>query len=197
MNKSVLISIRPKWCELIADGKKTVEVRKTRPKLETPFKCYIYCTKADPSDAGDDFYIYDMENYRTIRGDGKVIGEFWCDYIRYANAFDFVVKEDGEKTLEGSCIDRADLFKYLGWKTGMSKSECTPFYKWHISELIIYDKPRKIVEFRRICRNNLYCESCAMYSTRNGICGNVSLKVRRPPQSWCYVEDLGGDDEDG
>ena len=43
--KSVLISIQPKWCELIANGKKTVEVRKTRPKLETPFKCYIYCTQ--------------------------------------------------------------------------------------------------------------------------------------------------------
>ena len=33
--KAVLISIRPKWCELIASGKKTVEVRKTRPKLES------------------------------------------------------------------------------------------------------------------------------------------------------------------
>ena len=43
--KSVLISIKPKWCELIVSGKKTVEVRKTKPKLETPFKCYIYCTK--------------------------------------------------------------------------------------------------------------------------------------------------------
>ncbi len=37
MSKSVLISIQPKWCELIASGKKTVEVRKTKPKLETPF----------------------------------------------------------------------------------------------------------------------------------------------------------------
>ena len=43
--KSVLISIQPKWCELIASGKKTVEVRKTKPKLETPFKVYIYCTQ--------------------------------------------------------------------------------------------------------------------------------------------------------
>ena len=43
--QSVLISIRPQYCELIASGKKTIEVRKTRPKLETPFKCYIYCTK--------------------------------------------------------------------------------------------------------------------------------------------------------
>lgn len=26
-------------------GEKTIEVRKTRPKMATPFKCYIYCTK--------------------------------------------------------------------------------------------------------------------------------------------------------
>ena len=45
MNKAVLISIRPEWCDLIMRGKKTIEVRKTRPKLETPFKVYIYCTK--------------------------------------------------------------------------------------------------------------------------------------------------------
>nr|DAI55244.1 MAG TPA: helix-turn-helix domain-containing protein [Caudoviricetes sp.] len=42
--KAVLISIQPKWCELIASGKKTIEVRKTRPKIDTPFKCYIYCS---------------------------------------------------------------------------------------------------------------------------------------------------------
>ena len=46
--KAVLISIQPKWCELIASGKKTIEVRKTKPKLETPFKCYIYCTQNTP-----------------------------------------------------------------------------------------------------------------------------------------------------
>lgn len=43
--KAVLLSIRPKWCELIASGKKTIEMRKTRPKIPVPFKCYIYCTK--------------------------------------------------------------------------------------------------------------------------------------------------------
>lgn len=40
---AVLISIRPKWCEKIISGEKTIEVRKTRPKMDTPFKCYIYC----------------------------------------------------------------------------------------------------------------------------------------------------------
>ncbi|MGN0539812.1 MAG: ASCH domain-containing protein [Candidatus Fimenecus sp.] len=44
MSKAVLMSIQPRWCELIANGKKTLEVRKTKPKLSTPFKVYIYCT---------------------------------------------------------------------------------------------------------------------------------------------------------
>ena len=58
MSKAVLISIRPEWCEKIANGEKTIEVRKTRPKMDTPFKCYIYKC-----------------------GNGKVIGEFLCDQI--------------------------------------------------------------------------------------------------------------------
>lgn len=41
----VMISIHPKWCGLIASGEKTVEIRRTRPKFDTPFMCYIYCTK--------------------------------------------------------------------------------------------------------------------------------------------------------
>ena len=73
--KSVLISIQPKWCELIASGKKTVEVRKTRPKLETPFKVYIYCSKG--------FKPNTSYSYKTWAGYGKVIGEFVCDRIDY------------------------------------------------------------------------------------------------------------------
>ena len=46
MSKAVMLSIRPKWCEKIASGEKTIEVRKTRPKLDTPFKVYIYCTQS-------------------------------------------------------------------------------------------------------------------------------------------------------
>lgn len=72
--KSVLMSIHPKWVEKIVSGEKTMEVRKTRPKLETPFKCYIYETSAK-------------------RGRGKVIGEFVCGEIikdergEYADVF--------------------------------------------------------------------------------------------------------------
>lgn len=58
MSKAVLISIRSMWSQKIMSGQKTVEVRKTRPKMNPPFKCYIYKC-----------------------GNGKVIGEFLCDEI--------------------------------------------------------------------------------------------------------------------
>lgn len=46
MSKAVLISIRSGGCQKIMEGRKTIEVRKTRPKMDTPFKCYIYCTQS-------------------------------------------------------------------------------------------------------------------------------------------------------
>lgn len=68
MSKSVMLSIRPKWCEKIASGEKTIEVRKTKPKLDTPFKCYIYCTQSGVA-------------LGAWGKHGKVIGEFTCDRI--------------------------------------------------------------------------------------------------------------------
>lgn len=49
--KDVLISIKPSWCLCIAIGAKTVELRKNRPRLKTPFKVYIYCTKSSKKKA--------------------------------------------------------------------------------------------------------------------------------------------------
>lgn len=62
-----MISIRPKWCEKICSGEKTIEVRKTRPKLETPFKCYIYCTVEMAgyanADAGNGGYYFSIASF--------------------------------------------------------------------------------------------------------------------------------------
>ena len=45
MARAVLISIHPEWVNRIISGEKNVEIRKTRPNLGTPFKCYIYETQ--------------------------------------------------------------------------------------------------------------------------------------------------------
>lgn len=93
MRREVLVSIRPKWCELIASRNKTLEVRKTRPKLGAPFKAYIYCTEPRNNNDlglcryGDKLgliykcnYSYAKTNNTPILS-GKVIGEFVCDEI--------------------------------------------------------------------------------------------------------------------
>lgn len=171
MIKAVLISIRPKWCERIASGEKTIEVRKTRPKLETPFKCYIYETQG----------WVEKDGIMEFRLGGRVIGEFTCDRI-YGLAPLNHAPDDVEQQ---ACLTREEIVRYLK----------VVGYGWHISGLRIYHQPRELTEFRRACPNDLYCESCAMYSNNNGICNNGALPLRHPPQSWCYVEamqDAGG-----
>ena len=200
MSKAVMISIRPKWCEKIVNGNKTIEVRKTRPKMDTPFKCYIYCTIG-----GRDLNIPisqerlmrdyletgSMESLNCPLGNGKVVGEFTCDRIYRIDkdSTDFLFKAGGlsvyKQAAEEKCGLRVamtddELHGYLGHCQG---------YGWHISDLRIYDQPREFTEFRQSCPNDLYCEDCAMYSNNNGICNNGALPLRRPPQSWCYVQE--------
>lgn len=187
--KAVLISIQPKWVELIASGKKTVEVRKTRPKLETPFKCYIYETRAKE----ESFISRTVDGERTkviIRpaGRGKVIGEFVCDSINVIK--DYTVGIGREEhyllcggALEGTCLSGKEMYLYGNGKT---------LYGWHISDLKIYDKPKELVEFRyppfKKCKLKFDKKRC-----ENGCVNNSSdcsyRKVLHPPQSWCYVEE--------
>lgn len=195
--KSVLISIQPKWCELIANGKKTIEVRKTRPKIETPFRVYIYCT-----------YGNEKENY-CVGKRGKVIGEFVCDrtYEIKNLGGSFMIGNDialTNRIARDSCLEFPDLRAYLKDKNG---------YAWHISKLKIYDKPKELVEFRKC---DIYCGDCKhivlptdrlslsdcdrrcdkfnkdllFYDSFNRCEECLELNtITRPPQSWCYVEE--------
>lgn len=183
--KSVMISIQPKWCTLISLGEKYIEIRKTKPKIEAPFNCYIYCTSIKN--------IFGLE-YRTLDAatDGKifdwhkkVIGEFTCDGIyefeaeisKRANAYEAItlrresedydeygdyryslVSENGDNAnwfMHQSCVMWNDLKKYLGYKS-------REFYGWRIRNLEIYKNPKRLSEFG----------------------------LTRPPQDWCYVKEL-------
>ncbi len=193
MSKAVMLSIRPKWCEKIARGEKTIEVRKTRPKMDTPFKCYIYCTNRRPFLVWGDVFRGDwfteftrISGYSRAEADkiwdvfnGHIVGEFTCDRI-YELAPLNHAPDDVEKQ---ACLTREEIVNYLKG-TG---------YGWHISAMKIYDAPRELSEFRRSCPNSWYCESCAMHRENNGTCGNESLQIKRAPQSWCYVEAMKND----
>lgn len=174
MSKAVLISIQPKWCQKIVSGEKTIEVRKTRPKMKTPFRCYIYCTQSGVA-------------LGAWGKHGKVIGEFTCDRIdEYDDDTIFSFRHENyarwnDFDLDRACMHPEDFQNYANGKW---------LYGWHITDLRVYDAPRELSEFRRVCPNDLYCESCAMYRENNGTCGNESLRFKRPPLSWCYVEEM-------
>lgn len=177
-----MISIRPEWCEKIASGKKTIEVRKSKPKLELPFKCYIYCTYGlGLIEFHDDLYpnmlLEQKVDSKKIWGNccnGKVIGEFVCDAIVVDKTFGH-----NRRLYTAACMTPVDIAAYC------VNSE---MYGWHISELKIYDKPKELTRFIRPCPNSLYCESCATFSENRGRCFNAALQITRPPQSWMYVE---------
>lgn len=171
---------------MIANGKKKIEVRKTRPKCDTPFKCYIYCTK----NKGISFwtgkrYAYADDrshNLFDVCGNGKVIGEFVCDEIYDCR----------DINTDDACITVAEWLKY-------TKGHKGKVYGWHISDLVIYDKPKELSEFATFCDKNVnHCANCEHYlfdnDDLNGYrrwCGVYRRKpLTRPPQSWCYTEIL-------
>lgn len=211
--KSVLISIRPEWCEKIANGDKTIEVRKTKPNIETPFKCYIYCTIGDnpliPPHLNDSHYQIHKQNGRKkwkgkydegtdYKGflNGKVIGEFVCSKVESVGILNNL-QVDIDVVIK-SCLEVEDILEYSNGKK---------VYAWYISELKIYDRPKKLSEFYRqeekYCYDFTRCEDCEHWGyTRvnadefdmdcdiGGFLGYEKIQITSPPQSWCYVEEL-------
>lgn len=251
MSKAVMISIQPWWCELIAHGVKTIEIRKTRPKLEPPFKCYIYCTKPirfykisecmctsyeylhlceGQVTMGDGFELYDKE-YQVLNG--KVMGEFTCNSISEYEAefhtgndsyqdireifrdpdnpdddcrdYSILTSNDEDNPndcdfCKRTCLTFEEVKAYIG-----EECFCKTFYGWHISDLVIYDKPKDLTDF--FVEGECYpprCSKCKYFDKGNGYnveddCllphhlnddGNDIKPLFKAPQSWCYVEEV-------
>lgn len=215
--KKILLSVHPKWCELIFNGKKTIEVRRNRPKLEPPFEVLVYETKGQ--------FIKSVKGACTTYGygRGKVIGSFICDKItRYESEFwdddtyeriqepwepsDFAeygeyeydtIGENGEFYGKGielskqSCLSWNELRKYVG--QGLKD-----FYGWHIIDPKLFDKPRELGEFYIPCKwyeKGKGCpEDCALFDYEGAIDDTDDFclgkrPIIRPPQSFCYIEE--------
>lgn len=177
MSKAVLISIRPEWVELILSGKKTAEVRKTYPKapdLPYPFKCYIYRTKM-PDKMIDIIKDGNVLDWYLQEGEEPTIYHGKPTFIK-------VPGEKGAVVAEFTCDCVESLWRW-GWSTdpwetviGQPMKGCTCMelkqiedyangdgvFSWHITDLKRYDKPLALSTFG----------------------------LKRPPQSWGYVEEL-------
>lgn len=188
MHDAVLISIRPRWCALIASGNKTIEVRRTRPDLPPPFKCYIYCTVG----AGKKDLLTPCNNTADIRN-GKVIGEFTCneidDYVLcggllYEKRYVRMDRQFYAHSINypAMCLSEDEFADYAAGRK---------MHGWHISKLTIYDEPRELTDFWKPCEpGDPDAEALCYECTRDweNFCGKE--RITRAPQSWRYVEEL-------
>lgn len=182
MVKAILMSIRPKWVVMMLNGYKTIEIRKTAPKCNLPMDVYIWCTNPHNSYLIDKrvvsngmYYaitLREMHNpNRTVNIEphsscvlnGKVIAKFTLRKVEeIEDSVDISFDGEGDcefqteslapwELREESCLSERKLEDYIG--EGKA-------YAWHISDLVIFDKPKELSEFG----------------------------VKRAPQSWQYIE---------
>lgn len=203
--KAILLSIRPEWCNFIIRGQKTLEVRRTRPKLETPFKVYVYCTKApqhlitifkdcEEIEGGEihhgkpvfvkcDKYLPDSIRDKTQ----MIIGEFTCDDIDRITPLTSSIPGNLEERILGSRLTPQQVEAYAGWK-GRRLIDCRDAYCWHISNFKLYKEPVRLKDFWGIQPCNGKCRTCRRMDVKTGECKGENLGIDRPPQSWYYVE---------
>lgn len=217
---SVLLSIDPYYSHKILIREKLIEVRKNKPNIATPFKCYIYCTKGKLAllrDDKDESERYKFEHYprvhfheqcgRTLLN-GKVIGEFVCDKIfeyEYFGADCSVGINEGYAITDCTKLNINDCLTN-GERLAYGKGK--PLFGWHISDLVIYDKPKELSGFIKnycsyfdpaACDCTCRDECCYQYRCMDRYepdqitvtCADPEkciTRVIRPPQSWCYVE---------
>ena len=154
VSKSVLMSIQPKYCYHIDAGRKTIEIRKSRPKGYWSGKVYIYCTKGKDIFLGVDYDTND--NPVFIKSPGisfygnrsVVIGEFTCRKIEQIHMDDDGDYEISDDDLCYSVLSRRFLKEY---------GNGTPLYMWRISDLVIYETPKELSEFGKTRPPQSWC----------------------------------------
>lgn len=177
--KAIMISIKPQWVEKILNGEKTIEIRKTKPKCELPCKVYIYCTMPNK-----------QENRKPHSWEvvwlKRVVAEFTLNKVD-------ILERDLNDWLPKNRYDISnELLKDINlnqnelWNYGQGKT----LYTWHIDDLKIYDKPKELSEFKISKCKEKDCINCQRYYVTRNYCPTI---LERPPQSYCYVEELEND----
>lgn len=209
--KAIMLSIKPEWVAKILNGEKTIEIRKTMPSCELPVKVYIYCTNGK--------MLYDMKNEEYWNSKRFAISDINSNKIVSSSVSFINRKVVAEFTLEEITdfrkmerLKRTGLILYKGAMDMGQYEKYNGRYAWHISNLKVYDKSKELSEFRTTphCFNvknidfkenafgeyipqyyeNSFCKVCKYYDHDWGDCNKGFKELKRPPQSWCYVEEL-------
>lgn len=178
--RAIMISVKPEWCRKILNGEKIGELRTTIPKCELPFKAYLYCTKCKDKKRYSDEVDIPLETGMYM-GNGRVVAEWIVkEYDKYT---DLTNTANLQRICKRCCVSDKKVWEY-------SKQGTKLIYDLHIDDLKIYDEPKELSEFCKAYRENQnFCKTA--------ICGAFERcklqKLKRPFQSWGYVEELKGE----
>ena len=159
--KEILMSIQARHNRNIEAGIKRSELRKRIPKCNYPIKVYTY-------ESGFD-------------GRHKVVNEWIC---RTSTEWRICMGIPAH-LLKRACVSVGEIREY----SGKNYDNIT---EMEISDLKIYDEPKELDEFKKA---GFMTEEEWLYALYpNTHCHYEAwakkFDITRPPQSWCYVEDL-------
>ncbi len=210
--KSILISIKPKWCAKIMNGNKTIEVRKNKALANAIQKLidengyadiYVYCSKLQNgklntlckmkngkykiiSNAND--VLKQIDEIEKAKFTGKVVFKFRCYKVEEITVKKWNICVENT-LLKKSCLHESELFHYIG------DFRKEPFYAIHISDLEIFDKPKELSEFRHsVWVSNEYifpnpmCDMCKFPNCKKCERHYWLVPLTKAPQNFCYVE---------
>lgn len=177
--KAILMSIKPRYAQLILGKTKTIEIRKRFPK-DFKGRVYIYHTKTkNPNER-----LIPTAAKRTKENDcsGKVVARFWCDKVEeFGSKYAYAHKDNHfYDILKCACLTPRELTEYAHFTYEEHIKEKSKLYAIHISNLEIFDKPKELSEFETTKQQLVYNNQI------QPIFQNISLT--KAPQSWQYVE---------
>lgn len=117
--------------------------------------------------------------YETKKGGGRgaVIGAVEVlGYTKFSN--ECYIQEE---TIKDGRVDIDYLRLYMGLK---------PIYANHVLSPRRYYDPKPLSDFRLPCDHVNDCGTCQRYQKQIYGWAKCKDKITRPPQSWCYVEEV-------
>ncbi len=191
--KAILKTESPKSVCQIVNGDKSIIISRVKPNCDLPIDVYLGCSKqgsnkdyflVDSKSFYEDFLRQPMQSRFSILPknynydffgsvvNSKVVAKFTlnkCEKLKWNdNGYGLLYEKEIIKT---SCMEEKELYHYLQG-TG---------YAWHIEDLVIFDTPKELTEFRKALSpkeiNDLYELDLPTYKM-----------LTKAPQSYCYIE---------
>lgn len=178
---ALMMSTHAIHCDNIFSGKKTIELRKVKSLLKTPFVSYIYHTKTNTGNAYKNSWCdcWQLPSGEFVCASSTVVGYVVIDDIldfpfgtynvptkKNKNiTWEYTGYRISDNQVKQTCLTRKEIHEYGNNKT---------IFGYHIAQAVKFKELHNIKEF---------------YSLKEGKCWDIEKALTHPPLSWCYVID--------